>query len=94
MAKKKTRRRPKKESFPKGADDVRQFAKELRSLADTIERCAAAMEQAGIEAIRPLVGNWDQAIEKIKVFTTRQVMANIADEAARRGHEAHNIFRK
>lgn len=63
---------------------IRQMAAQLRGVAETLEACAADMERLGIDAIRPLPGNFHRAVETLREFAARQVLARVAVAAHER----------
>lgn len=87
-------RKPKKASSPRDAAGIEELAGELRSIAETIDGYADAMRKMNIESIRPLTGNWDLAVAKIRDVIAKQILARLLVEAAKRGHEAHELFRQ
>jgi hypothetical protein len=85
-------RKPKETSAPRKPDGIRALAAELREVADRLEGYADSMESLGIASIKPLTGNFHQALEKIRVFTTQQVLARLMVEAEKLGKDAHDVF--
>ena len=95
MARKKApKRRAKEISKSRDAKGIRELAAELREVAQRLEGYAANMEAMGIPSIKPLTGNFHQAVEKIRVFAAQQVLAKLVAEGARRGLDAHEFFGK
>ncbi len=94
MAKKKARKRkPKKVSTPRDAAGIRELAEDVRALADRIDSYADQMDRMKIDAIRPLTGNFYQAVERIRVFSAQHILAKLVAEAEKRGFDAHEVFR-
>jgi hypothetical protein len=89
---KKAKRKPKEASPPRDSEGIRSLAGELREVADRLEAYADTMKEMGIPSIKPLTGNFHQALEKIRVFTAQQVLAKLMVEAERSGKDAHEIF--
>ncbi len=87
-------RKPKKASTLRDADGIQELAEELRGVADTIDGYANVMRRMRIENIRPLTGNWDLAVAKLRDVINKQILARLLVEADKRGYEAHEIFRK
>lgn len=91
---KRSGRKPKKTSAPRDADGIQELAEELRAVADTVDGYANAMRKMRIESIRPLTGNWDLAVAKIRDVINKQILARLLVEADKRGYEAHELFRQ
>jgi hypothetical protein len=85
-------RGPKERSQPRTSEGVRNLAAELREVADRLEGYADSMQSLGIRSIKPLTGNFHQALEKIRVFTTQQVLARLMVEAEKLGKKAHDVL--
>ncbi len=85
-------RGPKERSEPRTPQGIRALATELREVADRLDGYADSMQSLGIPAIKPLTGNFHQALEKIRVFTTQQVLARLMVEAEKLGKDAHDVF--
>lgn len=63
-------------------------------MADTIDSYAQAMRDLKIESIRPLTGNWNLAMTKLRDVINKQILARLLVESARLGYEAHELFKK
>jgi hypothetical protein len=85
-------RQPKERSEPRNPQGIRALATELREVADRLDSYADNMRSLGIPSIKPLTGNFHQALAKIRVFTTQQVMAKLMVEAEKLGKNAHDLF--
>ncbi|MDA7977989.1 MAG: hypothetical protein MPJ50_04360 [Pirellulales bacterium] len=90
----KSPRRSKSASEPRNAAGIQELAQELRAMADTIDSYAQAMRDLKIESIRPLTGNWNLAMTKLRDVINKQILARLLVESARLGYEAHELFKK
>jgi hypothetical protein len=86
------KRRPKERSYPRSHEGIRALADELRDVVRRLDRYADSMQTLGIASIRPLTGNFHQALERIRLFTTQQVLGRLIVEASKLGIDAHELL--
>ncbi len=85
-------RAPKERSQRRTPQGIRALAAEVREVAERLDEYARTMQALDIASIRPLTGNFHQALERIRVFTAQQVLAKLMVAAERAGKDAHQCF--
>lgn len=88
----KKKRKDKIESPPRTSKQIRRLGKELRDLAEQIDRYADFMDDLLVKKIRPLTGNWENAIDTLKKVVVKQIHVKVVTAAAQNGRDILEVL--
>ena len=90
MAKKKAWRGHKPKSEPRTSAEIRGLADELGHLSLRIHDVARDMDRLGITQLKPLTGNLENAIGKLRSIVTKEFEGKLRLEVEQLGGDVHD----
>jgi hypothetical protein len=88
------KRKPKQKSTARTPEGIKELADELRDLAAELDRYAINMRRMGIPTVKPAIGNFNNAVKKIKDFTAAQIVAKLLLLGSKRGYTIHDLIKE